>query len=195
MTCCSGFPGGCGTIDIHWETNEEFGGVYDVTALRFYSSSWCKFMEAYMYILAQTNYEENYNKYNIFQTRYRRCLLFWKPLIKWIFIQIMEEFHEKYGGAVGSHDIRSDARKVWHCLKKNLITFNNCKHEYFWVVKWLLQMKKKLYVMSKYSPMHLIINMKIQKNIVCWSDLICIILWSYNALVYSLKKNNVKVKI
>lgn len=118
MTCCSGFPGGCGTIDIHWETNEEFGGVYDVTALSFYSSSWCKFMEAYMYILAQTNYEENYNKYNIFQTRYRRCLLFGKPLIKWIFIQIMEEFHEKYGGAVGSHDIRSDARKVWHCLKK-----------------------------------------------------------------------------
>lgn len=28
----------------------------------------------------------------------------------------MEEFHEKYGGAVGAHDIRSDARKV--CLKK-----------------------------------------------------------------------------
>lgn len=26
--------------------------------------------------------------------------------------QIMEEFHEKYGGMLGSHDIRSDARKV-----------------------------------------------------------------------------------
>lgn len=44
----------------------------------------------------------------------------------------MEDFHEKYGGAVGAHDIRSDARKV--CLKtlkkfKNLFTSNNCKHD------------------------------------------------------------------
>lgn len=31
----------------------------------------------------------------------------------------MEEFHEKYGGAVGAHDIRSDARKV--CLKTCLL--------------------------------------------------------------------------
>lgn len=38
----------------------------------------------------------------------------------------MEEFHEKYGGAVGAHDIRSDARKV--CFK-NLFTSNNCKHD------------------------------------------------------------------
>lgn len=66
FTCRSGVPGGCGTAGIYWETNEESGGVYDVTTLRFYSSGRCKLMEAY--ILTQTNYEENYNKY-----------LFYKP--------------------------------------------------------------------------------------------------------------------